>query len=153
MPFGARYRPLWVGLGALASDLLVVLVATSLLRRRIGPRAWRAVHWAAYACWPVAVAHGLGTGSDVRSGWMLAVTLACVGVAAGAVCARCVLATAGSPCGRAARAAVAAAVAALALWLPSGPLAAGWARRSGTPAALLAHPAPVRAANRRARSR
>jgi sulfoxide reductase heme-binding subunit YedZ len=144
VPFGARYRPLWVGLGALASDLLVILVATSLLRRRIGPRAWRAVHWAAYACWPVAVAHGLGTGSDVRSGWMLAVTLGCVGVAAAAVCARCAL-TPGRAAPRAgALAAVGASLAALALWLPSGPLAAGWARRSGTPAALLARPAPPR---------
>src|SRR5262249_34891876 len=128
VPFGARYRPLWVGLGALAADLLLVLVATSLLRGRIGPRAWRAVPWAACACRPVAVAHGLGTGSDTRSGWMLAVTLGCVGVAAAAVCVRCALA-AGRPALRAgAFATLGAALAALALWLPSGPLAAGWAR-------------------------
>ena len=146
IPFTGRYRPLWVGFGALASDLLLVLVITSLLRRRIGPRAWRAVHWVAYACWPLAVAHGLGTGSDTRAGWMLALTLACVGIAALAVCARCI-AGAGRPALRAgAAAALAAALAALALWLPAGPLAAGWARRSGTPAALLARPRPARPA-------
>jgi sulfoxide reductase heme-binding subunit YedZ len=144
VPFAARYRPLWVGFGAVASDLLLVLVITSLLRRRIGPRAWRAVHWVAYACWPLAIAHGLGTGSDTRSRWMLVVTLACVGVAVVAVCVRCAIA-AGRPAVRAgAVATVAAGLAALALWLPSGPLAAGWARRSGTPAALLARPAPPR---------
>jgi hypothetical protein len=143
VPFAARYRPLWVGLGAVGSDLLLVLAITSLARTRIGPRAWRAVHWAAYACWPVAVAHGLGTGSDVRSSWMLAITLACVGIAAIAVCVRCAIA-AGPLAPRAGVvSAVAAALAALALWLPSGPLAAGWARRSGTPAALLARPAPA----------
>jgi sulfoxide reductase heme-binding subunit YedZ len=141
VPFAARYRPLWVGLGAVASDLLLVLAITSLLRRRIGPRAWRAVHWAAYACWPLAVAHGLGTGSDIRSHWMLAVTLACVGVAAVAVCVRCAVAAGRLAARAGAVAAVAAALAALAVWLPSGPLAAGWARRSGTPAALLARPA------------
>jgi hypothetical protein len=146
IPFTGRYRPLWVGFGALASDLLLALVITSLLRRRIGPRAWRAVHWAAYACWPVAVAHGLGTGSDTRAGWMLALTLACIGIAALAVCARCI-AGAGRPVLRAGAAAtVAAALAALAVWLPAGPLASGWARRSGTPAALLARPRPARTA-------
>jgi sulfoxide reductase heme-binding subunit YedZ len=142
VPFGARYRPLWVGLGALACDLLLILSATSLLRRRIGPRAWRAVHWAAYACWPLAVAHGLGTGSDTRSGWMLALTLACVGVAAAAACARCASAAGPLALRAGAVATVAAALAALALWLPEGPLAAGWARRSGTPAALLTRPPP-----------
>jgi sulfoxide reductase heme-binding subunit YedZ len=144
IPFAGRYRPLWVGLGAAASDVLLALVVTSLLRRRIGPRAWRAVHWAAYACWPLAVAHGLGTGSDTRSGWMLAVTLACVGIAALAVCVRCAVATGPLALRGGAVVTVAAALAGLALWLPAGPLAAGWARRSGTPAALLARPAAPR---------
>jgi sulfoxide reductase heme-binding subunit YedZ len=151
VPFGARYRPLWVGLGALASDLLIVLVITSVLRRRVGPGAWRAIHWAAYACWPVAVAHGLGTGSDTRAGWMLAVTLGCVGVAAVAVLARCARAEGRAAVRAGAVAATGAALAALALWLPSGPLAKGWARRSGTPAALLARPVTTAAPARRAR--
>ena len=34
---------------------------------RLGLRTWRAVHWLAYLCWPVALVHGLGTGSDVRA--------------------------------------------------------------------------------------
>ena len=68
IPFEGRYRPLWVGLGALAFDLLLVVLVTSLLRRRIGVRAWRAVHWAAYACWPIALLHTLGSGSDVQRG-------------------------------------------------------------------------------------
>ena len=55
VPFGAGYRPLWVGLGAIAFDLMLALVVTSLLRRHIGYRAWRATHWLAYACWPVAL--------------------------------------------------------------------------------------------------
>ncbi|HKE99822.1 MAG TPA: ferric reductase-like transmembrane domain-containing protein [Actinomycetes bacterium] len=71
VPFGSAYRPLWLGLGAVALDLLVAVAVTSLLRRRIGRRAWRAVHWLAYACWPVALVHGVGTGSDNRQAWML----------------------------------------------------------------------------------
>jgi hypothetical protein len=143
IPFAGRYRPVWVGLGAVAFDLLVVVVATSLLRRRIGARAWRAVHWAAYACWPPALAHSLGTGSDVRRGWMLALSLACTAVVVTAVGAR--LATAGGRNANAARAGalavMTAGAVALALWLPSGPLGRDWARRAGTPAELLRAPA------------
>ena len=72
VPLASRYRPLWLGFGALAFDLLVALIVTSVLRARLGLRAWRAVHWAAYACWPVAVLHGLGTGTDARSAWLQA---------------------------------------------------------------------------------
>jgi len=62
-----------------ASDLLLVLTATSLLRMRIGPRLWRAIHWAGYLCWPVAMAHGLGIGTDHGKGWVLVLTFACAG--------------------------------------------------------------------------
>lgn len=78
VPFLARYRPLWQGLGTLAAELIVVLVVTSLLRNRLGPRAWRAVHRAAYACWPLAVAHAVGTGTDRSSRWLLLVVAGCV---------------------------------------------------------------------------
>lgn len=148
IPFEGRYRPLWVGLGAVAFDLLAVIVVTSLMRRRIGVRAWRTVHWAAYACWPPALAHTLGTGSDVRSGWMLALSLACASLVVTAVGAR--LATARGPHVRAVRggalAVMAAGAVTLALWLPRGPLGHDWARRAGTPAALLKVPAAEAAA-------
>lgn len=84
VPFGAGYRPMWVGLGTLASDLIVALVVTSLLRHRLGLRTWRAVHWLAYAAWPVAVLHALGSGTDAGSAWLRAIAAACVaGVVAG----------------------------------------------------------------------
>lgn len=88
VPFAGSYRPFWLGLGALALDVLVALIATSLLRRRIGLRAWRAVHWAAYACWPVALLHALGTGSDASRPWMVALAIVCGATIAGAVAAR-----------------------------------------------------------------
>ena len=79
IPFVSRYRPLWLGFGAVAFDLLLALVVTSLLRARIGYRAWRAVHWLAYASWPFALVHGLGTGSDSRFGWLVVITIVCAG--------------------------------------------------------------------------
>ena len=78
VPFVSAYQPLWLGLGTVAFDLLLVVLVTSLLRRRIGHRAWRAVHWLAYACWPVALLHGIGIGTDAGTDWMTWLTVACV---------------------------------------------------------------------------
>lgn len=63
IPFASAYRPVWLGFGTVAADLLVALVVSSLLRPRIGLRIWRLIHWCAYLCWPAAVVHGLGTGT------------------------------------------------------------------------------------------
>ncbi len=88
LPWGSSYDPVWTGLGALAFDLMIALVVTSLLRARLGFKTWRLVHWSAYACWPLAVAHGIATGTDSNAGWALALTVLCVAVAAVAVALR-----------------------------------------------------------------
>jgi DMSO/TMAO reductase YedYZ heme-binding membrane subunit len=77
IPFGSVYRPVWLGLGAIAFDLLLALVVTSLLRPRISAQWWRAVHWLAYLCWPVALVHAIGVGTDSRGGWPLFVPAGC----------------------------------------------------------------------------
>jgi DMSO/TMAO reductase YedYZ heme-binding membrane subunit len=82
VPFGSVYRPLWLGLGAAAFDLLLALTATSLLRPRISQRLWRAVHWTAYLCWPLAFVHSLGAGTDTGSGFVLLLVLVCVATVA-----------------------------------------------------------------------
>jgi hypothetical protein len=139
VPFTSGYRRIWLGLGAVAFDLLLAVLVTSLLRTRIGPRAWRVVHWAGYACWPVALVHGLGTGTDGAARWVLAITAVC---ALAVVSAGTWRLAAGWPAHAGLRAAAAAAAAAVALatagWAWAGPLAPGWARRAGTPAGLLA---------------
>jgi sulfoxide reductase heme-binding subunit YedZ len=79
IPFTSAYEPLWMGLGAVSLDLMAALIVTSLLRRNLHRRLWRAVHWLAYASWPVAVAHGIGSGTDLRrAGPLLDLTLACI---------------------------------------------------------------------------
>jgi sulfoxide reductase heme-binding subunit YedZ len=88
IPFGAAYHPLFLGLGAIAFDLVLAVMLTSALRRRIGHRAWRAVHWATYASWPVALIHGIGMGSDRHTTWMLALTAACIATVGIAVLVR-----------------------------------------------------------------
>jgi len=83
IPFVSSYKTFWLGLGAVALDLLIALVATSLIRNRLGLRAWRWVHWAAYVCWPVALVHGLGAGTDRNTIWVFALTVACAAVVVG----------------------------------------------------------------------
>lgn len=78
VPFASSYRPLWVGLGAISLDLMLAIVVTSLLRAWIGQRVWRAVHWLAYGAWPLALVHGIGSGSDTPGWWMRGIDAACV---------------------------------------------------------------------------
>ena len=85
VPFAGAAQPLWVGLGALSLQLLAAVVVTSLLRRRLSFRSWRAVHWLAYAAWPLALLHGIGMGSDTATNWMLLVNLACLAAVGGAL--------------------------------------------------------------------
>jgi methionine sulfoxide reductase heme-binding subunit len=139
VPFAGSYRSFWLGLGAVAFDLLLAVTLTSFLRRRLGYGAWRATHWLAYACWPIALLHGLGTGSDVKSTWLLALNILCLAVVALAVGVRAIT---GWPEHARVRGAALGTTAAftlfLVLWLPGGPLGHGWAHRSGTPTSLLA---------------
>ncbi len=138
IPFHSSYRPIWLGLGAAASDLLLALVLTSLVRPRLGYARWRGIHWLAYACWPLAVFHGLGTGSDASAEWMTIVTLVCLAVTSVAVAVR--IARAQIPGERRRTVALAtppivgAAVIGFAL---IGPWQPGWAKRAGTPTTLL----------------
>jgi methionine sulfoxide reductase heme-binding subunit len=77
VPFAAAYKPFWLGLGAVSLDLIIALIVTSLARARIGRRTWRGVHWLAYAVWPVAFAHSIGSGTDLHSGGPRALAIGC----------------------------------------------------------------------------
>jgi predicted ferric reductase len=140
VPFVGSYRPFWLGLGAVAFDLILAVIATSLLRQRMGFATWRAVHWLTYASWPIALLHGFGTGSDVNTSWLLVLSVVCVAFVVAAVLARVFtgwpenLRIRGFALGGAGAFSLF-----LVLWLPQGPLGSEWARRSGTPPSLLPH--------------
>jgi len=85
IPFSSSYRRLWLGLGVVAIYLLAAIVVSSLLRPLFGQSAWRAIHWLTYLMWPVAVIHGIGTGTDPRFAWMLAIEAICIGSVVAAV--------------------------------------------------------------------
>ncbi len=77
LPFSSPYRQVWLGLGGVAMYLIAAIIVTSLLRPHLGRRSWRAVHWLTYAAWPIALIHGLGTGTDTGAVWMWALDAAC----------------------------------------------------------------------------
>jgi predicted ferric reductase len=138
VPFISAYRPLWLGLGAIAFDLLIAVMLTSLLRRRIPYDTFKVVHWLVYLSWPVAVLHGMGAGSDTAGVWMLIIDVLCVLAVFAAFAWRVHGSLRTDPI--TARLTVAASVVllgALAVWLARGPLGSEWARRSGTPRQLL----------------
>jgi sulfoxide reductase heme-binding subunit YedZ len=139
VPLHATYRPVWLGLGVVSLELLVAITTTSLLRRHLRWRAWRAIHLLAYASWPIAVVHGIGTGTDTKSWWALLLVTACVASVVGAFAWR--LVDAGPRFAWLRYAALAISIAAtglLVVWVVSGPLQPGWAKTAGTPAGLLA---------------
>ena len=88
LPSASPYRTLAIGLGALAVDLGGAVLITSLARRRLGYRAWRAVHWLAYLTWPAAFAHAVTAGSDLRIWWVALVLWGCAAAVATAMIAR-----------------------------------------------------------------
>lgn len=77
IPFLGTYRPFWLGLGTLATDLLIAIIVTGIFRHRVGYKTFRAVHWTSYALWPIALAHSLGNGTDAGHGWFLSVVALC----------------------------------------------------------------------------
>ena len=138
VPFGAAYRPLWTGLGVIAAELFLALIVTSLIRHRLGFRVWRVVHWAGYLCWPVALVHTLGTGTDVRPGWAMALNGLCGATVAAAILWRLGVGMRRDVARRIGLAVTAGVVAlAIFVWASSGPFQPGWARIAGTPAGLL----------------
>ena len=88
VPFLSPYRTMAIGLGTLAVDLGAAVLITSVLRHRLGLRAWRAVHWLAYLAWPAAFAHALRAGGDLRTAWVAAMVWGSAAAVAAALAAR-----------------------------------------------------------------
>lgn len=75
VPGRTSYKPLWIGLGTLALDLLIAVIVTSLLRHRIPQRRWKLIHWTAYLLWASAIVHSLGAGTDKTLTRLVAITM------------------------------------------------------------------------------
>jgi DMSO/TMAO reductase YedYZ heme-binding membrane subunit len=78
VPFTSSYDRFWIGMGTISLDLMVAVLVSSLLRARLKPGTWRALHWLAYLSWPVALAHTFGMGTDSGQPWVIGLGVACV---------------------------------------------------------------------------
>jgi hypothetical protein len=88
VPFGSGL--FYVGLGTIASDVLILVMATGLLRGRFAggrPWIWRAVHALAYAMWPLSIVHGLVAGRTPKA-WVTISYVVCMALVLVAVLAR-----------------------------------------------------------------
>ena len=88
VPFTSETRRVYLGLGVLGADLMALIAVTSMVRRRLGLRGWKRLHWAAYVAWVAGVVHGAAPGTDREVPWIAAVDVACVAVVLVAVAVR-----------------------------------------------------------------
>ena len=85
VPFASEYKPFWLAMGTIGADLMLAVLITTALRRRIGFQTWRSIHVLSYGCWATAVVHSIGIGSDARSAaWGVMIVAACIGAVGGA---------------------------------------------------------------------
>jgi hypothetical protein len=85
VPLTSHYRPVWTALGIVAAELLVALALTNLLRGRVPYRFWRRIHVLNFVVWGAATAHGIGSGTDTGSTWMVLIYLISVSGVLGAL--------------------------------------------------------------------
>jgi sulfoxide reductase heme-binding subunit YedZ len=80
VPFISSYRPAWVGIGIVAAELMAALAITNRLRdRKLSYATWRKLHYGSFAVWGGATIHGLGSGTDRSSAWLVAIEVAAAG--------------------------------------------------------------------------
>jgi DMSO/TMAO reductase YedYZ heme-binding membrane subunit len=84
VPGASPYRPVPVAIGVLAAELMLLVYASFALRRRIGTRNWRRLHWATYLIFGAATIHGLAAGTDSARPWAFGTYLGAIGVVAAA---------------------------------------------------------------------
>ena len=91
VPGLSPYRPLATGLGVLAAELMVVVYSSFSLRRRIGARNWRRLHWLTYAIFGAATVHGLAAGTDSAQPWAFGIHLGAIALVVAATTWRAVM--------------------------------------------------------------
>jgi hypothetical protein len=70
VPFASSYRPVWVALGIVSTELLIAVAVTNALRGRIPYGWWRRAHFATFLVWAGATVHGIGAGTDSSALWL-----------------------------------------------------------------------------------
>ena len=79
VPGAAGYRPFWTGAGVVAAELMLLIYLSFSVRKRIGIRNWRRLHWLTYVIFAAATAHGLASGTDSSQHWAVLLYTSAVG--------------------------------------------------------------------------
>jgi DMSO/TMAO reductase YedYZ heme-binding membrane subunit len=79
IPGLVSYRPVWTSIGILAAEMMVLVYASFSMRKRIGPKNWRRLHWATYAIFGAATVHGIAAGTDTARPWAFSLYVFAVG--------------------------------------------------------------------------
>jgi predicted ferric reductase len=70
IPFGSvNYHPVWVGIGQIGFYSWAIISASFYIRKGIGPKAWKIIHYASFFNFLIAIIHGLGSGTDTALPW------------------------------------------------------------------------------------
>jgi len=69
IPFAGPYRPEWVGVGQLAFYLMLIVYGSFYVRRRLGQRGWRLLHYTTLLAFAGATVHGVMSGTDSPAEW------------------------------------------------------------------------------------
>lgn len=99
VPGLSPYRPLATGIGVLAAELMLVVYVSFSLRRRIGARNWRRLHWATYGIFAAATVHGLAAGTDSAQPWAFGLYLSAIGLVVAATAWRAIMPPVATPRG------------------------------------------------------
>jgi hypothetical protein len=131
IPFLSHYRPLWVAVGVIGAWLALAVYLSERVRGRIGYKNWRRLHYLTFVIYLLATLHGLGSGSDTRTPWAVALYAGGLIVVGGMLAMR--IRPSGSGTGRRPLVAIpiAAVVIAAVAWSIQGPLASGWSLAAG----------------------
>lgn len=85
VPGTVSYRPIWVGVGVVAAELMVLVYASFSQRKRIGAQNWRRLHWATYGIFAAMLVHGVMSGTDTTQPWALGIYAGAIGAVVGAL--------------------------------------------------------------------
>ena len=78
------YRTVATAVGVVTAELMLLVYVSFALRKRIGTRNWRRLHWATYAVFAGATVHGLAAGTDSGRPWAVGLYLGAMGLVAAA---------------------------------------------------------------------
>ena len=70
------------GAANVGRKLMALIYVSFFLRKRIGPRNWRRLHWATYLVFLLATVHGFASGTDSTQPWAHDLYLGAVGAVA-----------------------------------------------------------------------